>query len=62
MKTKPKKETYRVWFDQVNQTWLEVSAKDAEEASIKAQRKWTQYFGRQASTSIERQDHPVSNP
>ena len=32
--------TYRVWFNQINQTYVDVKAKDAEEAKEKAYLKW----------------------
>jgi len=34
------KKTFRVWIDQVNQTWVEVTAADEGEAAQKAYRKW----------------------
>ena len=31
---------YKVYFEQVNQTWYQVDAKDEEEAIVKAERIW----------------------
>lgn len=35
-----KKLTYRVWFEQVNQTYIDVTAADEEQATEKAIRLW----------------------
>jgi len=36
-------EWYRVWFEQVNQQYVNVEARTLESAMIKAERKWKKY-------------------
>lgn len=40
VKKKPKKRKYRVWIEQVNQCYIDVVAKDEDQASDKAAAKW----------------------
>lgn len=47
----PKK--YRVYFDQVNQTRYDITAKTPEEAIAQAKRHWIQDYGRPTGTHVE---------
>jgi len=38
------KKTYRVWIEQVNQTYVDVKASDDIEAAEKAVRKWKREY------------------
>jgi hypothetical protein len=45
---------FRVWIEQVNQTWVEVSALDEDEAREKGYRKWRKEDGHSRVTYVER--------
>jgi hypothetical protein len=43
--SKPKKVDFRVWFPQVNQTYVDVKATTSDEAFEKAAKKWRREYG-----------------
>ena len=44
---------YRVWVEQVNQTWLDVEAKDKHEAREKGYKKWRKEYAHSYVSYIE---------
>lgn len=53
---KKKSDTYRVWIAQVNQTFVDVEAKDADEAREKGYRKWRREDAHSHITHVENQN------
>ena len=49
-----KKSVYRVWFEQVNQTYIDVSAVDEESAKEIAARRWQREYTHQWPSYIEK--------
>lgn len=58
MAKKTKQETYRVWIEQVNQTYLDVVAQNEDEAKEKGYRKWRREDGHSCISYVEKQDVP----
>tara|TARA_R110000772_G_scaffold162415_3_gene273635 strand:- start:118 stop:300 length:183 start_codon:yes stop_codon:yes gene_type:complete len=54
-KQKEPKYSYRVWIEQVNQTWVDVKASDESEAKEKAYRKWRKEYFHSRVSYIEKQ-------
>ena len=50
-----KKETYDIYFDQINQTRYTVKAESREAAIRKAEREWRSDYGYPSLRSVERQ-------
>ena len=58
MKKKAKQATYRVWIEQVNQTYVDVDARNEEEAREKGYRKWRREDGHSRVSYIQKQEAP----
>lgn len=56
MAKKTKKGTYRVWIEQVNQTYVDVEAESEEDAREKGYRKWRREDGHSRVSYIEKQE------
>lgn len=49
------KHTYKVWVDQVNQTFVEVKAFNEDEAKRKAYKKWREEYAHSNINYVEKQ-------
>ena len=58
MPQKNKKEIYRVWVNQVNQTYVDVEATSEEDAREKGYRKWRSDEGHSSVSCVERLESP----
>lgn len=47
--------TFRVYVQQVNQTWVDVRAADEDEAAEKGYRKWRRTEGHSSVSSVDEQ-------
>ena len=51
---RPKTPTFRVWIEQVNQTYVDVRANSVAEAKSKACRKWRREYADPSISDIEK--------
>lgn len=58
MAKKAKQGTYRVWVEQVNQTYVDVVARNEEDAKEKGYRKWRREDGHSRVSYVEKQEVP----